>query len=266
MKKITYACTITLVLVSSASYAVPISVQPIVFSNKLANDGQLRFTPPPLPPSGTPIGRRRGAAGRGKCALEPPLTALMPATEQAEGKVDYVWAKTSAKYPTFWFYVPYSTPSLRSIEFVLQDEQDNDIYRTPVKVPQNPGIVSFRLPSTATPLAAGKMYHWFFKINVDCNQQQQSEVKDYVEGWVQRVNLDPNLTSQLQTATPQRRIALYAANGIWQDALTESANLRLVNTENTTLQADWAELLQSAGLGNLALKPIVQCCTLKKQS
>lgn len=264
MQKIKSASAITLALISFNSYAIPGLAKPTAVVSNVANSAQLRFTAPPLPPTGTPIGRRRGAAGR-KCALAQPLTALVPATEQSlgEGKVNYVWGKTSAEYPTFWFYVPDTHTSLNSVEFVLQDEQDNDLYRTRVSLPKAPGVVSLQLPSTATPLKVNQKYHWFFKIagEVSCDRQNPSLFKDSVEGWVQRVKPDPTFISQLEAATPQQRVVLYARNGFWYDALTTLAELRLMQPGDANFKADWNGLLQSVGLSNVAAQPIVRCCT-----
>ena len=265
MPKLKPIYAISMAFVSLTSYTMPGLTSDSV--SYVSHNPRVHFVQQPqLPDNGTPTGRRKGAAGRGNCVLEPPLTALVPTSEkslaESEGKVTYVWGKTIAEYPTFWFYVPYSNTSLLSVEFVLQDGE-NDVYRTPVTLPRTPGIVSFRLPSTAKPLEIGKMYHWFFKVNVDCALQPPAKMKDYVEGWVQRVKLNPIIASQLETATPQQQIAIYAANGIWHEALTSLVDLRLVNTEDTTLKNDWTDLLQSAGLSDIASKPIVQCCNLK---
>ncbi len=269
MQKITHPYAITLALVSFLSYAMPVWAKPDATFSNIPASLQVHFAQPPLPDNGTPTGRPRGAAGRGNCTLNPPLTALVPVIEKnlgkVQGKVAYVWGKTVAEYPTFWFYVPYSHTSLRSVEFVLQDAEDNDVYRTHVSLPRMPGVVSLRLPSTSTPLKIGKMYHWFFKIKANCDSPKLTDVKDYVDGWVQRVMLSPTLKSQLEAATPQQRIALYATNGIWYEALTTLATLRLVNLEDASLRADWTSLLQSANLVYIASKPIVSTALLCKK-
>lgn len=267
MHKITRAYAITLTFFSLMSCAMPVVAKPATTVSKKPDNSGVQFVQQPeFPDNGTPVGRRQGAAGRGNCTVDQPLTALVPAfnktLNEGQGKATYVWAKTVDEYPTFWYYLPYSPKSLRSIEFVLQDGED-DVYRTAVALPQRPGIVSFRLPSTAKPLEINKPYHWFFKINFNCDSQQLSDGKDYVEGWVQRVQLNPNLARQLKAASPQQRAALYAANGIWHEALTTLAALRLVDAEDATLKEDWTGLLQSTGLADIASKPIVQCCTLK---
>jgi hypothetical protein len=103
------------------------------------------------------------------------------------------------------------------------------------------------------------MYKWYFIIDCD------PDAPPVVEGWVQRVAPNPTLASQLQKATPQQRVALYAANGIWHDALTNLAELRSANPGDDTFSNDWASLLQSVGLEAIATEPIVECCTPQSQ-
>lgn len=279
--KLTHASAITLAIASLVGYATQVQGQSKASASSSPASTQVHFAqlkPPTKAPArrsrrasrvqfvlpklldkGAPIGRRRGAAGRGNClAVNPPLTALVPAAGTLP--VSNVWGLTVTKHPTFWFYVPYSDTSASSGEFVLQDEADNDVYRALITLPERPGVVSLRLPSTSAPLELGKLYHWYFKVNCD---QQATSGPVFVEGWVQRVTPSPTLESQLAAATPQQQVALYAANGIWHEALTSLAKLRQVNPEDTALTTDWAELLQSAGLGELASAPMVQCCTPK---
>lgn len=240
--------------------------QPVTQRQK---DEPERFVPPTPPDLGAP-GQREGAASRGACPkIAQPLTALVPVTKSASGEQqqvkqlamtssESVWSLTVATHPTFWFYVPYAPPSLKSVEFALQDEQDEDIYRTTVDLPAVPGIVSLSLPANSKPLETGKPYHWFFKIY--CNPQTTS-VPIFVEGWVQRVTPTPSLANQLKTATPQKRIDLYAEAGLWHDALTALGELRQANPQNANLTANWNKLLHSVGLADIASKPIVKCCT-----
>ena len=261
MQKLRFTYAIALALVSCTGYAMPSWAEPVAIAKHTSGKQEVQlFEPPPLPDNGAPTGRSRGAAGRGnKCVVEPPLTALVPASEQSLGKeqqkATYVWGKTVALHPTFWFYVPYSRASLRSVEFVLQDAEDNDVYRTSLEMTDIPGVVGLRLPSTLAPLKIGKLYHWFFKTKASCDAQS-SDVEDYVEGWVQRVELSSILARQLEAATQLKRFNIYAANGIWYEALTTLVELRLAAPKDATLNASWDTFLQSAGLGDIASKPI----------
>ena len=192
-------------------------------------------------------GRRTGGGSRNSClSKEPPLTALAPINN---------WGKTVLEHPTFWFYVPYSAQEASLGEFILQEEEGKDVYRTRFTLPGNPGFVSVTIPPTATALEINKSYRWYFKLY--CSQQKSSG-SNFVEGWVQRVELTPVLEQQLKAASGQEYI-VYANNLIWYDAIANLAKLRQQNTSNSTLDRDWNNLLQLRGIAleQLNQKPFV---------
>ncbi len=226
-----------------------------------------RWTKPPAGLS-TISGRSAGMGSRDFCPqVQNPLRALVPFKERnLANKLDNklistipmdVWGLTTAERPTFWFYVPYTKDITGgSAEFVLQDNEENEVYKSTISLPTKPGVISVVLPSKVAPLYVGKNYHWFFKIS--CSGQESASVPIHVEGDIQRVNLNPNLKNKIATAQPQDKIAIYADNGIWFDALTLLASLRKDNPNNASLASDWQSLLQSIGLVNLAKFPLVE--------
>ncbi|WP_445633521.1 DUF928 domain-containing protein [Nostoc sp. DSM 114161] len=230
------------------------------------NTASIQFTSPPPPPDRGAAGDRGGAASRGCASGNESLMALVPVYEQTvkqEQKqaisVTKVWGLTTVTHPTFWFFVPYNKSSIAAIEFVIKDESNKPsqtIYRTAINSPSNPGIVSVSLPETTTALEVGKMYHWFFKVKVNCNNQQPAEL-EYVEGWVERVKPTSSLAEAIKQATPQQQVALYAENGIWHDALNSMAKLRLDKPKDASVMADWTSLLKSVGLEKLAQQPLI---------
>ena len=216
------------------------------------------FVPPPLPDTAKdgPTGRIQGGGTRGPCQKYKDLTALVPVTE------GFVWGLTSAERPTFWFFVPEPLTTELPTEFVLQDGADNYVYKTSWKMPKmQSGVVSISVPSTAKPLDIGKGYRWTFSIACDPARPSASV---FVQGSLQRMGLDPVLERQLEAATLRERVDLYAANGIWYDALTNLIQLRQTNPEDAALVRDWKSFLQSVGLEAIAQQPIVQCCTPEK--
>ncbi len=216
------------------------------------------FVPPPLPDTAKdgPTGRIQGGGTRGPCQKYKDLTALVPVTE------GFVWGLTSAERPTFWFFVPEPLTTELPTEFVLQDGADNYVYKTSWKMPKmQSGVVSISVPSTAKPLDIGKGYRWTFSIACDPARPSASV---FVQGSLQRMGLDPVLERQLEAATLRERVDLYAANGIWYDALTNLIQLRQTNPEDASLVRDWKSFLQSVGLEAIAQQPIVQCCTPEK--
>lgn len=255
----TLACAIALAFVSSTSYPSQVGAQSVRPVNNIPSRGRVRFIPPPLSnhddPDFSDLGRprrRKGGGSRGECLVKnkPPLTALVPTTNLG---------LTVAESPTFWFYVPYTLTPEHSVEFVLKDG-NNYVYKTNFPgMGTPPGVVSLRLPSTV-PLKADKNYDWYFLIYCD---SQNKDKFVFVNGLVRRVER-PNLKKQLESATPQKRIILYAAEGIWYDALTSLAERRRAYPQDDKLNDDWAGLLQSVGLEKLAPEPLVPCCSPKK--
>lgn len=237
--------------------AIQVLAQPAPSALRQASDmssGDLRrvaFDPPPPPDQGAP-GHREGTAGRcDNCPpVYPPLTALVPAYKTSD-QVQSVLGYTLVEHPTFWFYIPQRITSDNLPVFLLQDENGLEIYKTTLQTTVSlPGVVSLHLPDRVASLEVGKRYHWIFIVE-----------GAFVDGWVERSAPNPKLMTQLKAATPRERVALYAANGIWYEALTTLASLRQQQPKDTTLFADWAALLQATALNDITPKPIVQCCS-----
>lgn len=211
---------------------------------------KIHFVPPPVPDRGSPRGRSRGGASRNDACqvTDQPLTALVPVSKES------VWGLTLSEHPSFLFYLPYSLTPNSPIEFVLQDEEQNTVYQAYLHPSQSPGVVKITLPETTTPLAIERMYHWYFLVYCDATKPI------FVEGWVKRVALNSDLRVRLEKAVPHEKIALMAAGGIWYDALRDLAELRLTYPNDTSLIADWENLLESADLDAIANEPLVKCC------
>ena len=216
-----------------------------------------------FPDEGDPKGRRRGGTSRreGCPNLKTPITALVPG-EETNGTS--FLASTVAEYPTFWVYVPELPTNFRSGEFVLQDEQENDVWRTPLTLPEKSGAIAISLPPNRKyALKQDLKYHWFFRVY--CGEPQNKPEYFFVDAWVQRVAMTPDLQRQLATAKP-REYTAYAAHNVWYDAVTNLAELRSTNPgvsevppqEVRVLAQEWTNLLKAVGLEELAQAPIVQ--------
>ncbi|WP_242046699.1 DUF928 domain-containing protein [Cylindrospermum sp. FACHB-282] len=224
-------------------------------SQKNKSQPVFRWTKPPVGLSTIP-GRPIGMGSRDLCpAVENPLRALVPFQERnltsqsGKGSISKssmdVWGLTTNKYPTFWFYLPYTTELAdASVEFILQDSEENEVYKNAVSLRAKPGIISVTLPSTARPLEINKNYRWFFKVS--CSGEQS--VPYHVEGDIQRVELNTSLEKQLAAAQERDKIFIYAENGIWFDALTLLAQLRKDRPNDVSLVSDWRSLLYSVKL------------------
>lgn len=251
----TLACAITWAVVSFTSYpsqvwaqsSRPINNIPSSVRLRLLQPKQAKQEGPDFSGDGRP-GRRAGGGSRSPCpSMNTPLTALMPVTNSG---------KTVAERPTFWFYVPYSPQEARSGEFVLQDEENNDVYRTRsrFKLPGTPGFVSLSIPLTEAPLEINKWYRWYFKLY--CESQKLS-APVFVEGWVQRSELTTALESRLKAATLEEKYTAYITDSIWYDAIDSLAELRLAQPPSATPDSNWANQLRSVGLERLQQEPVV---------
>lgn len=207
-----------------------------------------------FPDNGEPIGRRRGGTSRreGCPKLKTPITALVPGKETNNKSLI---ASTVAEYPTFWVYVPELPMNLRAGEFVLQDEEGNDVFRTPITLPRKPGTIAITLPPKPQyALKKELLYHWYFQVY--CGEPQNKPEYFYVDAWLQRVTLTPDQERQLSTAKSQE-YTVYAANNIWYDVVTNLAELGRTNSGDRVLAEDWTKLFKAVGLEELATAPVV---------
>lgn len=207
------------------------------------------------PPAGIGAPKRTEGGGTrspaANClASDKSLTALIP---------DSRFGTTVAAYPTFFAFVPTLSDQALPlpVEFVLEDANENLIYQATVQVRERSGaIVTLSLPTQAglAPLKVGQDYKWSFSISCRGNDRS-GDIK--VEGWIRRVALTPELETQLELASPEQQVELYAGAEIWHDALAKLVQLRRDNANNSNLASLWSGLLQAAGLDRLVQEPLV---------
>ncbi|OUL23836.1 hypothetical protein BV372_29480 [Nostoc sp. T09] len=198
------------------------------------------------PREGLP-GRRIGGGTRGECfSTVGRLMALVPETNLGF---------TKKAYPNFLFYLP-QTSAPAMVEFVLQDESHNSVYETTFTKTNSGGVINFSLPGSTSlpPLAIGKKYNWYVSMICDPENRANDIV---VNGWIQRVELNSNLTKQLEQTSPFERVNLYAKAGLWQDALGTLAELRTTKPNDFRLAANWTQLLKSEKLDAIAKEPFL---------
>lgn len=196
-----------------------------------------------VPTSTAGGGTRRGLSS---CTQQSkaPLTALMPSNHVGT---------TVAASPTFFLYVPKTTAESSSVEFLLVDEQENEVYQTTLTLTGTPGIINLSLPKT-TSLKVGKTYHWQFTLNCDPEDPDNEEF-EFVEGLIKRTQLSPYLKTKIVLAPPLEQAQLYANMGIWHETVTILSVLR------SSRPNEWEELMKSVGLDAIASAPFVKCCT-----
>jgi hypothetical protein len=199
------------------------------------------------PEQGVP-GRREGGGTRGP---ECRTTALIPQSTMG---------RTLSAKPTFFYHVPAAIDKM--VEFELADEADKTIYKKSFRmVTTGPGIVSVSLAadSKSPSLEVGKNYHWYFTIKCNPRSDLSDRQQDgLVSGWVERVAISPNLTTQFEAASDRDRLSIFAQQSLWYEYLETLARLRLSSPKDAGLTLKWAELLNSVSLGNIAQQPLIQ--------
>ena len=248
--------------------AIVIGLSQFKLQAQLANNPsenlRIIYEHPPVPADPPPPGRSEGAGSNNLCEIDKPpnlvaLIALVP-TDIADNngrKIEYVWGKTTAAHPTFWFYAAYTTNAYGQLTVYNQEFDEVARIQQQLNI-DKPGLVSFSLRENKISLEPDRIYHWEFTIY--CNEIQGSP-NDRVAGSVQRVSRSPNFQDRLETATPLEQVKLYAENSIWYDALTILAELRRENPQDETLTVAWEQLLNSIDRDDeLKLKPILPCC------
>lgn len=197
------------------------------------NTKRIVYIPPDrkgTPPAGNQTG------SRGICPkTEIPLLAL-------GGTSGYT--QTISEFPTFWFYIPYTSDRTSSGEFELQDENAKTVEQISIALPTTPKIISIRLTQT---LELNRRYRWYLAVN--CSSERFIS-EGYVTGLVERILLPKEVERQVTIArSPLDRLQIYAQNGIWYDTLNELAQLYLVQP---SWEETWKDFLKNVGLENIA--------------
>ena len=116
---------------------------------------------------------------------------------------------TIAERPTFFVYIP-PTVAQEAV-FILKDETEDYFYQKTVSLPNQSGLVSFKLPLDAPTLEIDKTYQWSFLLI--CGQSLRPD-SPKVQGQIQRIQPDPVLISKLQPWSPVDRAAFYGEETI----------------------------------------------------
>ncbi|MEL7036964.1 MAG: DUF928 domain-containing protein [Cyanobacteria bacterium J06592_8] len=168
------------------------------------------------------------------------LRLLLPETNKS-------WLTTKEK-PTFFIYV--GKKNIQEVQLILKDQETQDIiYENSIELNGDTGIFPIPLPDDAPSLEVGKIYELAFIYGVE-----------NANGMIQRVELNPTVSNQLENADPLDQAVLYAENGIWFDTLEIMAELKRSQPDNEIYAAEWKRLLESesVGLEDMVTKPLVE--------
>jgi hypothetical protein len=152
---------------------------------------------------------------------------------------------TSFSYPTFWFYIPYPTETIKYLEFALINPQTNTtVFRRAIQPQNSPGIIKITIPQEEKfALKEENNYDW--KLMLTCQENPTYQPDDIRSGWIQKLASDSqSLEKHLQQISPIEAYQLYVDNEIWYDAINQILELYLNNPDNNPqINQQWLNLL-----------------------
>lgn len=228
---------LSLNLLVSASLAAP-TLESTASSKENSSTGTLR--------QGLP-GRRLGGGTRGDRSVFTDAYAYLAALVTSDNL-----AVTTAAQPTLLFSIPDMT-SAQDAEFILRDSAGEEVYRTTFRLDGEAGVASLDLSETsAAPLRQEENYRWYFSIISDADEDHRA--KDIaVHGNIRRIgNAAQSAQGTTDIASLENSLAaaraLYQEGDLWHDAAVMLHDLRQTHPDNAAVAAEWARLVEFAGL------------------
>jgi hypothetical protein len=180
-------------------------------------------------------GNRESGSTRSTTCIDPAeqLVALMPTSN---------YGLTQSGYPSFFFYVP--PTEAKQVKFVVYNETTNELfYQGQFTLKEEAGIIGIPIPDNGfqQPLTLNESYVWYMAVMCDVNDPSADVV---VEGTVKRVDSIQGTSNNVPLPSLP---AIYAGEGLWHDALTAAAMLKLQRDDSSA----WNDLLTAVDLSNL---------------
>jgi hypothetical protein len=227
-----------------APYSTASSVKPLL--NEANSTLQRKVPATQTPENIEPVRQRITVSSPDKCLQgQLPLTALIP---------ESLLGLTTVADPTLFFYIPQT--SAPTLELIVQNEHDQEIYKQKYKSSNKTGIISLHLPVNS--LEINKQYKWNFFVICNPGDKLQNQ---FVAGLIQRVLPNPTLAKKLKQAkNKQEWAALYASVGIWQDTIATLTQIRYKYPNNKELASEWKGLITGRGVAlnkQIAQQPLI---------
>ena len=206
------ALILAITVIELTSHRSLVQAHPIQEVADIKQDPPVRDRPNDRKPAGT----------RGPCEQsQQPFTPLLPLANSGAKFSGF----TLKDYPTFWFYIPYHSNTIRQGSFFLEDvQQKTRTYQVKFQLPETPGFVKFSLPTTANPLELNKQYRWQFTLYCATNDPPDYSKIVWHQGLIER--LDPQrLETQMATALVIDRMEFYRDNRLWYDISADLAQI-----------------------------------------
>src|SRR3974390_3541321 len=156
---------------------------------------------------------------------------------------DDVGLTTQEQPSLFWYQ---SKPAKAKFELtLLQENKAKPLVQVTADRSLDAGIQRVRLSDHGAKLSPGVEYQWVVALITDPDNRSSDLV---ASGVIKRIEASPELKKSIAAATPESMAGIYAANGIWYDALASLSDRIDADPNNKALQESRADLLRQAGL------------------
>jgi hypothetical protein len=148
--------------------------------------------------------------------------------------------------PTLLWYL--SAPPEGSPAYLLtiaNDEDTEPLVQRPLPAPTLPGLQRVALAELGVELPVGKAFRWSVALRPDPENPSRDVL---AQGAIERVAEPADLAARLETAKPLDRPSVYAAAGLWYDALAELERIARSAPDQAVPRARLRQLLESAGI------------------
>jgi hypothetical protein len=200
-----------------------------------AQDDTIIYTPPKR---GAP-GRREDAGTRGLRGDLPTLAVLAPKDHTGI---------TAQEQPVLYWYL--SQETRHPVEVTLTDRQSiKPLLAIRLNPPLPPGMQRVRLADYNIHLAPGVRYKWSVALVRDDAKRSYDVI---TAGTIERTELPNELRRQLVQANKMTAARLYAAKGLWYDAIAALSELIDTRPQDTTLRQQRTTMLEQEGLTEAA--------------
>ena len=189
------------------------------------------------PVRGAPAARV-GGGSRGTGEITSELDVLAP---------DHTGLTTRSQ-PTLYWYL--SEPANARLDVtVTNDQQIDPLLEQVIGIPKTGGIQSLDLSKVGTTLKPGVEYRWFVSLTPDEKQRSNDVV---ASGTIKYVKPDAALENKVAGADALAQARIYAADGIWYDAIDSLSRAIEQKPGDASLHAQRAAMLEQVGLTSAA--------------
>lgn len=199
----------------------------------------VKDAPAYTPPSRGAPKRRVGGSSRGTADALPSVMLLVP---------DHVGFTVSANPPLLWFL---SKPTSVRVEVTLIDDKgETPLIEYAVDNAAGPAVHRVDLAKHNVQLKPDVEYQWSISVVPNPNERSNDVMAG---GAVKRVAVPASLASKSAGVQDKRQLArLYAAEGIWYDAIALYSELIEQQPGDRALREERAALLEQVGLKDIA--------------